>query len=349
MNKILTVIIPTYNMEKYLRKCLDSLIVSRGCMEMLEVLVVNDGSKDSSSSIGHEYERNYPDTFRVIDKENGNYGSCINRGLKEAKGKYIKVLDADDYVKANNFNEFINFLKVTDADLVVSDFDCVDSKGRIETKWTFSFPKYERSQFLDFANSFDFKDMSMHAIAYNRFIFQNINYKQTEGISFTDQEWMFYPMIKVETFCYFPKSVYQYLIGREGQTVADKNMPRVFDQHRKILLRALEFINNKEFDDRLYEYLQYRILFIVAFSYKHLISSKKYDDLRVVENRIKSTNPRFYSEMNDAVLIEKILPYRFIKAWRNRQYISLNVMMMIYKMLTVAKDAFNYVRIRVKL
>ena len=81
-------------MEKYLNKCLDSLIVEN--MNLLEVLIINDGSKDNSSNIAHVYENKYPNTFRVIDKENGNYGSCINRGIKEAKGKYIKVLDADD-------------------------------------------------------------------------------------------------------------------------------------------------------------------------------------------------------------------------------------------------------------
>lgn len=84
-------------MEKYLRRCLDSLIIDEDGMKQLEVLVINDGSKDSSSQIAHEYQDKYPDTFRVIDKENGNYGSCINRGLKEATGKYVKVLDADDW------------------------------------------------------------------------------------------------------------------------------------------------------------------------------------------------------------------------------------------------------------
>ena len=70
MNKILTIIIPTYNMEKYLRRCLDSLIIDEEGMKQLEVLVINDGSKDSSSQIAHEYQDKYPDTFRVIDKEN---------------------------------------------------------------------------------------------------------------------------------------------------------------------------------------------------------------------------------------------------------------------------------------
>lgn len=111
MNKILTIIIPTYNMEKYLRRCLDSLIIDEEGMKQLEVLVINDGSKDSSSQIAHEYQDKYPDTYRVIDKENGNYGSCINRGLKEATGKYVKVLDADDWYNTKGLAKHI--LKLT--------------------------------------------------------------------------------------------------------------------------------------------------------------------------------------------------------------------------------------------
>ena len=90
-----SVAVITYNMQDYLNRCLDSLVIEPSLMEQLEVLVVNDGSKDSSSAIAHEYEAKFPCTFRVIDKENGNYGSCVNRGLAEAQGKYIKVLDAD--------------------------------------------------------------------------------------------------------------------------------------------------------------------------------------------------------------------------------------------------------------
>ena len=87
MNKTLTIIIPSYNMEKYLDRCLSSLIIDDGLMDLLEALIINDGSKDRTSEIGHQYETKYPGTFRVIDKENGHYGSCINRGLTEAKGK----------------------------------------------------------------------------------------------------------------------------------------------------------------------------------------------------------------------------------------------------------------------
>ena len=79
--KILTVIVPSYNMEKYLPKCLGSLIVASELMERIEVIVVNDGSTDRTSEIAHEFAANYPQTFKVIDKSHGHYGSCINTAL----------------------------------------------------------------------------------------------------------------------------------------------------------------------------------------------------------------------------------------------------------------------------
>ena len=142
MNKILTVVIPTYNMEKYLRKCLNSLIIDdKDLLKSLEVLVINDGSQDSSSVIAHEYEQSYPEIFRVIDKENGNYGSCINRGLREATGKYIKILDADDSFDTKNFSVLLKNMASIDVDMFISDFSVVSGKDTIKEMKHFSFPK----------------------------------------------------------------------------------------------------------------------------------------------------------------------------------------------------------------
>ena len=108
-------------MEPYLRHCLDSLIIDKG-MDELEVFVINDGSKDRSSKIAREYQDKYPNTFYVIDKVNGNYGSCINRGLKEATGKYIKVLDADDCFNARALQDVIQRLMNIDTDVILTNY-----------------------------------------------------------------------------------------------------------------------------------------------------------------------------------------------------------------------------------
>ena len=102
--KVLTVLVPTYNVEKYLRRCLDSLLLPE-VLEEIEVLVVNDGSKDGSADIARAYEKKYPQTVVFVDKENGGHGSTINVGIEKAQGTYFKVLDSDDWVNIGDFIE----------------------------------------------------------------------------------------------------------------------------------------------------------------------------------------------------------------------------------------------------
>jgi glycosyltransferase involved in cell wall biosynthesis len=223
MNKILTVVIPTYNMEKYLDKCLTSLIVSKNLNEV-EVLVVNDGSKDSSLQIARKYEAQYPQSFRVIDKENGNYGSCINCGLKNATGKYIKVLDADDSFNTDNFDEFIEFLKPLNVDLVISDFLIIDQSNDKQERIEYNLPVGCVFTFDYFVKK-DVPYMWMHGVTHLTEKMRRIGYVQQEGISYTDKEFVFYPMAVSKTVAYFPMVVYHYLTGREGQTI-DKSVWR---------------------------------------------------------------------------------------------------------------------------
>jgi len=117
MGKILTVVVPTYNAEKYLRDNLESFKIPE-LMEDLEILIVNDGSTDHSLEIAEEYVRQYPDTYRVITKENGGHGSGINCGIANARGTYFKVVDADDWVGEKAFCDLVRTLKTSNADVV---------------------------------------------------------------------------------------------------------------------------------------------------------------------------------------------------------------------------------------
>lgn len=236
MNKTLSIIIPTYNMERYLSNCLSSVIQDdNALMDTLEVLVINDGSKDKSSVIAHQFEKQFPQTFRVIDKSNGNYGSCINRGLKEAQGKYVKVLDADDSFDTTNFKAFLQFLQNCDEDLILSNFNIVDESRVVQKSIEYPFQENKTYHFSEIGESSAFGLMEMHAVTYKRENIIKLEYHQTEGISFTDQQWIFLPMTKVETIAIFGKPVYQYLMGREGQTMD----PTVQARQKSHLIRCI--------------------------------------------------------------------------------------------------------------
>ena len=238
MNKLLTIVVPTYNMEAYLNRCLDSLIVSDEQLELLEVLVINDGSKDKSSAIAHEYEAKYPNTFRVIDKENGNYGSCINRGLQEAKGKYIKILDADDWFDTNELARLIRVLPAVNVDLILTDFSVFDTET--QTSLLAYHPSAKIGEILDLCNCTlsELPVYMMHAVTYRTELLRSIEYVQTEGISYTDNEWTYNPLYSVSTVMYFDYNIYQYLIGRAGQTMDPQVMAKSIS-HFETIARSL--------------------------------------------------------------------------------------------------------------
>ena len=146
MHKTLTLVIPSYNMEAYLPRCIDSLgidalkkvvLPDAGTLgDKLEVLVVNDGSTDKTSEIAHAFESRYSQIVRVIDKQNGHYGSCVNRGLAEATGTFIKILDADDTFETRAFHAYMHFLTEIcgdgddgEIDLVLTDFQKINFDG----------------------------------------------------------------------------------------------------------------------------------------------------------------------------------------------------------------------------
>lgn len=222
-DKILSIIVPSYNMEAYLPKCLGSLVIDdKDLFQKLDVIVVNDGSNDRTSEIAHEFEEKYPGVFQVIDKPNGHYGSCINAALPIAKGTYVKVLDADDWFDTSNFKVFLLDLsdlvnKNVVPDVVFTDFSVVDALGSLRKIEKFSFPEGNIFQTGDTLKNMRF--IYMHAVAYRTSILHAIGYEQSVGIMYTDTEWVTYPIPYLKTAIYFPIAVYSYLIGREGQSM----------------------------------------------------------------------------------------------------------------------------------
>ena len=112
-NKMLTVSVAAYNVASFLRETLESCVIPE-VLDDLEVIVVNDGSTDETARIAEEYQKRYPLTFRLINKENGGYGTTVNRSIEEAKGKYFKLLDGDDRFNQKGLRQLVEFLRQTD-------------------------------------------------------------------------------------------------------------------------------------------------------------------------------------------------------------------------------------------
>lgn len=250
MDKLLSIIIPTYNMERYLRKCLDSLIVETSLMSQLEVLVINDGSKDSSSAIAHEYEAKYPQTFRVVDKANGHYGSCVNKGLELATGKYVKVLDADDSFDNKAFSIFLQKIADIDVDLILTEYATVDEKGKLTGQSSLYSFGLEEEKSLDFhllLKTNPHFGYGMYSCTYSLQLLKDMGYIQTEGISYTDTEWMCMPATRVKSFYYLPIVLYRYLLGRDGQSVSWNARIRAISDFMKVCKSVISFYENENY------------------------------------------------------------------------------------------------------
>ena len=318
MEKILSVIIPTYNMEKYLNRCLDSLIIDEG-MEFLEVIVINDGSKDSSLSIAKSYVEKYPNTFKVVDKENGNYGSCINRGLKEAIGKYVKVLDADDHFSTKDFKALIKTMLSVDVDIIFNDHTTINENGN---QLSYCSNNYPAGKFFDYIEYFTENKKTipyihMHNVSYKRDNLLKIKYKQTEGISYTDVEWTFLPISVVKKAYYLNRPVYKYLLGREGQTISKDSCIKNINSLKTLVLSLIQSYteNYKIVNDLIKQYFLYRISIEIVRIYRmYFIDLKdRINELIEFDDTIKHTNYYIYEYIGD-LRVNKYIKY--IKFWR---------------------------------
>lgn len=304
-------------MEKYLNKCLSSLILSDDIIRFLDVLIVNDGSKDQSSDIAHSYQKKYPGVFRVIDKDNGNYGSCVNVGLREAKGKYIKILDADDSFDTSHFGEFVLFLNNTDVDVVFNDMCQECENGEVIKQVSFNLPSgiFPLSEVVKNSGR-----MWMHCVTYKTHNLRDFGYVQTEGISYTDQEWVFLPLALSKSAAYFNKLIYRYLVGREGQTIN----PQVWNKNFWQELKGLRVMYDEytkyssHFDAYQQQYLKNRLIDRTTVCYKaYLLTFDNNDNYQLMvdfDRELKTLAPNIYSRMDDL----HYTGYHYVKAWRKK-------------------------------
>lgn len=322
--KTLTIIIPTYNMEAYLDECLDSLMTVSN-RERMEVLIINDGSKDSSSFIAHKWCERHPEMMRVIDKDNGNYGSCINRGLKEATGKYVKILDADDRYDTVALQAMLDTMDSVNVDVLITDYVLTGNNTIAKKYYEQQLPKETVFNIADYRDEPHFQDIRMHSVAYRTTMLKDAHYHQAEGISFTDVQWIFLPIAMAQTAYYLPKPVYRYLIGRAGQTVDPsqklKGLPSALGLAEALVETKCE-VQGARCEIQESDYLTKRLMGVLKSTYRSvLVEFPDYDKerLKALDRKIAKEQPEIYRALGETKLLP-VIGIRFISQWRQHDY-----------------------------
>ena len=255
MEKILSIIIPTYNMAALLPRCLDSLTAS-GVLDDLDILVGNDGSTDSSRAVAYSYAERYPQSIKVVDKKNGNYGSTINAALPLAVGEYVKVLDSDDWFDSQALAKYVAELKSLEqeVDVSVTHFLMIHEGGRTETV---KYQNYGREPYtygkvynLDKVLGDGFiRYFLMHSLTYRTQLLRDHGYRQTEGISYTDIQWSSYPFFWAGSIVFHDLVVYRYNMDREGQTMDPAGIRKSLPQLERMTMDLMDFYRKADMSD----------------------------------------------------------------------------------------------------
>lgn len=306
--KILTVVVPSYNVEAYLTDTLSSFIHPE-IMEDLEVLIINDESTDSTEEIGKDFAVRYPQTFRLITKKNGGHGSTINRGIREASGRYFKVVDGDDWVDTENFCKLIKMLKRLDVDVVGNNYTWIDHETKLPTKRQerpFEMLEYGRIYHLEAVAGKTL--VNIHAMTIKTEILRRMRMKIDEHMFYVDMEYVLFPIPYVDTFIFLEPSVYCYRLGRPNQSMSIKKMQANLENHLHVLLRLERYAERmrqqmspaqqRYMNDAIGELLTSQIKIYISFP----LGSGMRRKAMALDAFIKSRNPEAYhSVKNKAV------------------------------------------------
>ena len=254
-NPILTITIPSYNVAKYVKGGVKTLLRSKYADD-LEIIIVNDGSKDNTvercNELLKDYKGNKP-IIRVIDKENGGHGSTINKGIELATGKYFRLMDGDDYYITSNLDKLIEYLKKSDSDIVLTNYIEDFSITGVYNPCRF-YPNlvpevvYNLDEMYYGGNEYGFITYGplLPTSTYKTEVLKNANFKIDEKCFYVDMEYNLIGYMNSKTVTYYPLDIYNYYLGRPGQSISKEAYKRNILHHEKVCLRLVdEFTKNE--------------------------------------------------------------------------------------------------------
>lgn len=304
--KILSIIVPTYNKEKLIEKCLNSFCVEE-LRDDLEVIVIDDGSSDNSYEIILEYARQYPDIFVPIQKKNGGVGSVMNMGLHKAVGKYVKEVDADDWVDSAALIKLIHFLKNTTADIVVNPFQVVDDSGKkIREKYNKGFYFQKEYRMENVINKVLF---SVQNITVRKEILEINKFVLNEDRYYIDMQLVESSVLYAKTCVLLSDSLYRYRVGQEEQSVNLNSYIKNKNSFYNQTILSLERLKNLTDEGVKYRYQKSAAFHYCVYMYAiYMMDLEDYQASGVKEFKqyIKINYPEMFDELETIKFVRRI-------------------------------------------
>lgn len=243
--KVLTFVIPAYNSERYLDKCIPSMLAPE-ILDKLEIIVVNDGSADGTAAAAEQYCARYPETVRLISQENRGHGGALNTGCAAAKGKYLKVIDADDWVQTENLPQFVKLLEQSESDVVLTHYRTIDiCTGEIKN-WKSDPPEFGRDysfeEIMGDWRSFN-RSFTLHGIAYRTAFYHEFGSQLSERVFYEDYEYATFPCCHAKSVTPFDLFLYEYRVGDVNQSISSANQLKRIGHTETVLRNMTEKYN----------------------------------------------------------------------------------------------------------
>lgn len=281
--KILTITIPCYNSQDYMKKCVDHALLGG---ELVEILIVDDGSTDDTAKIADAYAEKYPTIVKAIHKENGGHGDAVNTGIAHATGVYFKVVDSDDWLDKEAYKQVLKVLKKLvedekDLDVLLSNYiyDKVERRKKRVMRYHGALPEKRIISWEDSRIRFNkFQYVLMHSVIYRTQLLKDCGLQLPKHTFYVDNLYIFEPMIHVKKLMYLNVDLYHYYIGREGQSVNEKTMMKRIDQQMLVNRTLIQFFseNRKELPPQMYRFLfQYLDMMMCVASSICVVSKDK--------------------------------------------------------------------------
>ena len=266
--KLLSVAIPCYNSEGYMRHCIESLLEGG---EQVEILIIDDGSKkDRTAQIADEYEKAYPGICRAIHQQNAGHGGAVNTGLANAKGIYFKVVDSDDWVDKDAYMQVLRVLEGfvygdETLDMLISNFvyEKQGAKRKRVMNYRMALPKDQIFTWKDTKVFTLGQYILMHSVVYRTELLRQCGLKLPEHTFYVDNIFVYQPLPYVKTMYYLDVNFYRYFIGREDQSVNETVMIGRIDQQIRVNKLMLDYYNESKISNWKLRYYMVRYLEIM--------------------------------------------------------------------------------------